>query len=241
MSPTKATNEEKGMVDRRQFFAKMAMAPLAGTLAGCGGWAKTSSSDTKQTEPAARRFAPRLSGRETLRQRSFPNLNLVTSEGRPVKFYDDLLKDKVVLLNFMYADCQGICPTIAANLKRVRKLLDAAVTMDIFIYSFTIQPEADTPAKLSQYAQMHGIHDSKWSFVTGKPDDMDTLRHLLGFADPNPAVDKDKTRHTGMLRYGNEPLSIWGSCQGNAAPEWIAQEIQFAVPREFKRHPRVNE
>ena len=36
----------------------------------------------------------------------FPNLVLRTHEGRNVRFYDDLLKDKVVLINFMYATCK---------------------------------------------------------------------------------------------------------------------------------------
>jgi len=44
-----------------------------------------------------------------------------------------------------------------------------------------------------------------------------------------------------MIRYSNEPLSLGGSCQGCGAPEWIAQEIQFAVPRQFRRNPRLNE
>jgi protein SCO1/2 len=70
---------------------------------------------------------------------------------------------------------------------------------------------------------------------------MDLLRRKLGFADPNPEKDKDKSRHSGTIRYGNEPMSIWGMCQGSAEPEWVAQEIGFAVPRQFKRHPRVND
>ena len=94
---------------------------------------------------------------------------------------------------------------------------------------------------LEAYARMHHVADPQWLFLTGKPDDVDLLRHKLGFADPNPEVDKDKARHSGMLRYGNEPMAIWGTCQGSAEPEWIAQEIGFAIPREFKRHPRVND
>ena len=35
----------------------------------------------------------------------FPNLVVKTHEGRNVRFYDDLLKDKIVLINFMYATC----------------------------------------------------------------------------------------------------------------------------------------
>ncbi len=35
----------------------------------------------------------------------FPNVVLKTHEGRNVRFYDDLLKGKIVLINFMYATC----------------------------------------------------------------------------------------------------------------------------------------
>ena len=44
-----------------------------------------------------------------------------------------------------------------------------------------------------------------------------------------------------MLRYGNEPIAIWGPAKGSAEPEWIAEAIGFAIPRQFKRHPRVND
>jgi protein SCO1/2 len=228
------------MVSRRHLFSGIALGPLAGVLAGCGKLSTRKPTAVEQA-PGRREFAPPLSGRETLRQRYFPNLTLVSSAGRQLKFYDDLLKDKIVILNFMYATCQGVCPTILANLMKVRKILDQEVNKEIFIYSLTVQPEIDTPDKLQEYAEMHRIRDSRWLFLTGNPGDVDALRHLLGFADPNPEVDKDKSRHTGMIRYGNEPLSIWGTCQGSGEPGWIAQEIQFAVPREFKRNPRVND
>ena len=37
----------------------------------------------------------------------FPNLVLKTHEGKTVRFYDDLLKGKIVMINFMYAECKG--------------------------------------------------------------------------------------------------------------------------------------
>ena len=196
----------------------------------------------RSTAASPRRgFAPRLPGREVLRRRSFPNIVLTTHEGKQVRFYDDLLKDKIVILNLMYASCNGICPTTTANLKQVHKLLRAEVTRDIFIYSLTLKPEEDTPDKLRDYARLHRVRDPSWQFLTGNSDEVDLLRHKLGFADPNPEIDRDKSRHSGMLRYGNEPLAVWGTCQGSADPTWIAQEIQFAVPRELKRHPRSND
>lgn len=36
----------------------------------------------------------------------FPNLVLRTHEGKNVRFYDDLLKGKIVLINFMYVTCK---------------------------------------------------------------------------------------------------------------------------------------
>ncbi len=219
-------------VSRRKLFAGLAVLPLAGGLLAHG--------DDPAPAPM-HKFAPRLSGREIMRRRYFPNFELVTQDGKKLKFYDDVLKDKIVILNMMYADCQGVCPTITMNLKRVQKIVKQEFTKPIFIYSMTIKPEEDSPAKLKEYAKMHGIKDPNWQFLTGDPHEVDMLRHSLGFADPDPQVDKDKSKHSGMLRYGNEPMSIWGMCQGSAEPDWIAQEVGFAVPRQFKKHPAVNE
>ena len=226
------------MIGRRGLFAGLATLPVAGGLVGRAEERKVAAA----TPPRAKgRFAPPLSGREALRRRYFPNVELTTSNGEKVKFYDDLLKGKIVVLNLMYAQCDGICPTTTSNLKTVRKILREAVDHEIFIYSLTLKPEEDSPAALKEYARIHGVDDPHWSFLTGKPDEVDLLRHKLGFADPDPEVDRDKSRHSGMLRYGNESLAIWGTCQGSAEPDWIAQEIGFAVPRRFKRRPRVND
>ena len=227
------------MLTRRHWLTGLAALPIAGEVLARSD--PPSGRGRGAPGTGKHRFAPRRSGREVLRQRSFPNVVLTTSEGAMVKFYDDLLKNKIVILNLMYANCNGICPTTTQNLKRVRKLLRDEVDHDIFIYSMTVKPEEDGPEQLADYARMHGVRDPNWLFLTGKPDEVDLLRHRLGFADPNPEVDRDKARHSGMLRYGNEPLAIWGSCQAGAEPEWVAQEIQFAVPRALKRRPRIND
>jgi len=227
------------MISRRQMFAGAAALPLASALVARGETRQVATASTSSN--GNRQFASPLSGREVMRRRYFPDIELVTSDGEKVRFYDDLLKDKIVILNAMYARCEGACPTTISNLKTVRKILRREIDHDIYFYSMTVKPEQDSPAALKEYARLHGIKDPHWLFLTGKPDEMDLLRHKLGFADPNPEKDKDKSRHSGVLRYGNEPMSIWGMCQGSAEPEWIAQEIGFAVPRQFKRHPRVND
>jgi protein SCO1 len=216
-------------VSRRNLFGGLA-APVAALKTGAA------------ADFTPHKFAPRLPGREMMRRRYFPNVELVTHKNEKVRFYDDVLKDKIVILNMMYADCEGICPTLTTNLKHVQRLLEEQIDHEIFIYSMTVKPENDTPKKLAEYAEMHGLqNNSHWTFLTGKLEIMDMLRHSIGFADPDPKLDQDKARHSGMIRYGNEPMALWGTCQGSGKPEWMAQEIGFAIPRQFKRNPAVNE
>ena len=165
-----------------------------------------------------------VSSRERLRQRFFPNVTLTTHEGRKVRFYDDLLKDKIVTLNFMYAKCDGVCPGITANLVRVQKLLAPRVGKDIFMYSLSLKPQEDTPRALAHYAEMFHVGPG-WQFLTGQPADLELLRRKLGFTNPDPAEDADVNQHIGMLRYGNEALEQWAGCPGLAHPQFIAESI----------------
>jgi len=206
-------------VSRRELLTAATVLPVAAALVMRSG----------SSAPAAARFSPPLPGREVLRRRFFPNVLLTTHEGKKVRFYDDLLRDKIVVLSLMYADCQGVCPRITANLVRARKLLTERTDHPVFFYSITVKPEEDPPAKLREYAQMHQAGPG-WLFLTGAPADVELLRHKLGYVDIDPEVDKDRSRHSGMVRFGNEPLAHWAACQGSADPEWIAKEISFVIP-----------
>ncbi len=167
-----------------------------------------------------------ISSRERIRQRYFPNLELTTHEGKKVKFYDDLVKDKIVLFNMMYAKCDGICVPVTKNLVQVQKMLGDRVGKDIFMYSFTLNPKQDTPAALKHYAQMHKVKPG-WVFLTGSVDDMETIRRKLGFVDPDPVVDKDRSQHIGLVKYGNEALERWGGCPGMSPPDWIVETLSW--------------
>lgn len=167
-----------------------------------------------------------ISPRERIRERYFPNLSLTTQEGRTVRFYDDLVKDKIVIFNFMYAKCEGICTPITRNLVRLQKVLGDRMGKDIFMYSFTLKPKEDNVMALKHYADMHKVQPG-WLFLTGSADDMELLRRKLGYVDPDPQVDKDISNHIGVLKYGNEPLQRWGGCPGMSEPEWIAEMISW--------------
>ena len=175
-----------------------------------------------------------ISSRDRIQQRYFPNLVLTDQNGRKLKFYDDLVKDKIVIFNMFYAQCEGICTPITRNLVRLQKVLGNRVGKDIFMYSFTLKPKEDTVAALKHYAHMHKVKPG-WLFLTGSVDDMETLRRKLGYVDPDPEVDKDRSNHIGVIKYGNEPLERWGGCPGMSSPEWIAETLSWVDwPKEPK-------
>lgn len=167
-----------------------------------------------------------IPSRERIRQRYFPDIVLTNHEGKKVRFYDDLIKDKIVIMNMMYVKCDGICMPTTMNLMRVQKLLGSRVGRDIFMYSFTLKPEEDTVQALRHYAHMHHIKPG-WSFLTGSPADMELIRRKLGYVDPDPEVDKDKSNHIGVLKYGNEPLERWGGCPALSKPTWIVKTLSW--------------
>jgi protein SCO1/2 len=213
-------------VTRRGLLAASALFPLACAL-------KANACEVAAGPPnptAAGPFAPPVSGREMMRRRYFPDVVLTTHEGKRVHFYEDLLKDRIVVLSLMYANCQGVCPTITANLEKVRKILIDQEKRNICFYSLTVKPEEDTPEVLKAYVELHRIGPG-WQFLTGRPADVELLRSKLGFVDLNPQVDRsDPASHSGMVRFGNEPQAWWAACQGQANPAWIAREISFVVP-----------
>lgn len=177
-----------------------------------------------------------IPSRERIRDRYFPNLVLTTHEGRKVRFYDDLVKDKIVIFNMMYAKCDGICMPITRNLLKVQQLLGDRVGKDIFMYSFTLKPEQDTVMALRHYAHMHKVKPG-WSFITGSVADMELVRRKLGYVDPDPEVDKDKSNHIGVIKYGNEPLERWGGCPGLTTPSWIVETLSWVDwPKGMKKN-----
>jgi protein SCO1 len=199
-------------LSRRTMLTTLAVAPVAAAA-----MTRTASSDTKVLKSTT-------SSREKLQKRYFPNFELTTHEGKKVHFYDDLIKDKIVVINFMYANCDGICMPITTNLKRVQNLLGDRVGRDIFMYSVTLKPEEDTPKALKQYVRAHKIKPG-WTFLTGKPDEIDKLRRSLGFKDAKAKLDKDLTNHTGMVKYGNEARQWWAMFPGKANAPWIVECI----------------
>src|SRR5712691_12730776 len=78
----------------------------------------------------------------------FPNLPVVTQDGKTLRFYDDVIKGKIVVISFIYTSCPDICPLTTARMAQVEEKLGAVVGRDIFMVSMTVDPENDTPERL---------------------------------------------------------------------------------------------
>jgi protein SCO1 len=134
----------------------------------------------------------------------FPNTVLVNQDGKTVRFYDDLVKDKVVLINFIFTRCGASCPLETAKLRQVQEVLGERVGKDIFMYSISIDPDYDTPAVLKEYAQKFNVGPG-WQFLTGKEADITVLRKKLGLVEDKESRDQ----HTNSLIVGNDRTGRW--------------------------------
>src|SRR5262245_1010880 len=131
-----------------------------------------------------------------------PNVPDVTQEGKTLKFYDDLIKGKIVVLSFIYTSCKDICPLSTARLGEAQERLGSRVGRDIFFYSISIEPERDTPERLKQYADAFHAGPG-WLFLTGLPEDIQQIRYKFGDRRP------DLADHRNDVVLGNGTTGEW--------------------------------
>ena len=131
-----------------------------------------------------------------------PDAKVVTQDGKTLRFYDDLIKDKIFVISFLFTTCKDICPLATARLGELQDKLGPAMGRDIFFYSITVDPETDTPERLKQYADAFGAGPG-WLFLTGAPDDMRAIRHKLG------ERSKVLSEHRNEVLLGNGATGEW--------------------------------
>ena len=138
----------------------------------------------------------------------FSNVLLYTQHGQPVRFYDDLVKDKTVIINLTYTTCGDSCPASMAELAKINELLGPRMGRDIIMLSLSIDPVVDTPERLKQYWETFGAKPG-WLLLTGKPGEVDRLRRELGAYDLDPVIDANPTQHAGFITVGNDRKNRW--------------------------------
>jgi protein SCO1/2 len=161
----------------------------------------------------------------------FPNVRLRTQHGQEVRFYDDLIKGKIVLINFMFTSCTAQCPRSTANLAKVQQAFGEHAGRDVFLISISVDPEHDTPAALKKYADRFQARPG-WVFVTGAADDINLIRRTLGVYDGD-----DKAQHTGMVIYGNDATGSWAGMPVTASPSIMVSSVLRLLEGRGTRSP----
>jgi len=152
----------------------------------------------------------------------FPNVTLTTQDGVDVRFYDDLVKGKIVAVNLIYTTCKYACPLETARLAQVARVLGDRMGRDIFFYSISIDPEVDTPAVLKAYKEKYQIGRG-WTFLTGTKQDIDLVSRKLGlYSEPDPS---DPDGHLPYLLIGNEATGQWMRNSAMDNPRFLATTI----------------
>jgi cytochrome oxidase Cu insertion factor (SCO1/SenC/PrrC family)/plastocyanin len=171
-----------------------------------------------------------------------PKVTLKTQDNKTVRFYEDLVKGKIVIINFMYTQCKTTCETGTMNLLQVQKALGDDLGRNVFIYSISIDPEHDSPAVLKAYAEAHGVKPG-WTFLTGNIKDITALRDKLGLTGLSPELrqklglpkkvtnsDVLQRQHSGMILIANEPFNRRERVKILSTPDSILQVIEGMKP-----------
>jgi copper(I)-binding protein/cytochrome oxidase Cu insertion factor (SCO1/SenC/PrrC family) len=150
----------------------------------------------------------------------FPNVPLVTHEGEIVHFFDDLIKDKIVAVNFIYTRCPDTCPLETAQLVQVQQILGDRMGEDVFFYSISIDPANDTPRVLAQYRKRF---KANWTFLTGEKSDITKLRKKLGLYIAE--IQDGSNNHNVNMIIGNQATGRWMKRSPFENPHVMADQI----------------
>jgi protein SCO1/2 len=135
----------------------------------------------------------------------FPNLPVVTQDGKTLRFYDDMIKGRIVVVNFVYTSCSDLCPIEMARLAEVKDKLGDAVGRDIFFISMSVDPEHDTPDLLKAFADAFDAKAPGWQFVTGQPEDVKAINAKFG----DRSATRSLRNHRNEILIGNDATGDW--------------------------------
>jgi len=142
-------------------------------------------------------------------RRYFTDTVLVDQTGAERRFYSDLIKDRVVVINVMFATCKDSCPRMAESFARLQDWLGDRLDRDVHMISISIDPETDTPARLKEYAQKYKARPG-WYFLTGPKANVETVLKKLGL------YAQQKQDHLNLFLIGNDRTGLWKKAFGMA-------------------------
>lgn len=166
-----------------------------------------------------------------------PNTLLIDDNGVKSNFHD-LIKDKTVILNMFYSNCQVKCVPLGKLMSRVNLLLNKYIQVeDIKVISITLDAKNDTIQDLNNFkSKVWNNNCSNWNFYTGDYDELEILRHKLGMYSPEPDIDAVKSNHTGSFMIFNEKTGFIKHTQAFDNPVDIARKVVQMLTKNFYCH-----
>ncbi len=131
----------------------------------------------------------------------FPNVPLTTQDGVPIRFYDDLIKGKIVAIKLIYTTCKYSVP---ARNGASRPGAEAARRPhgERRVLLLDLDRPRDRHAHGAEGYAKRSRAGPGWLFLTGKNEDIDMLSRKIGlYSPPNPA---NPDGHKPILLVGNE-------------------------------------
>jgi protein SCO1/2 len=150
-----------------------------------------------------------------------PPIEMVRADGKRVVLADELDDGRPVVLDFIYTSCTSICPlssqTFAALQQRLGPERDR-----VHLVSISIDPEEDTPARLTKYSQ-HVNAGPQWQFYTGSVSASRAVQNAFG------AYTGDKMSHTPLTLVRVAPGKPWVRLAGFATVGELINELHGSV------------
>jgi protein SCO1/2 len=153
---------------------------------------------------------------------SIPDVELLDQDGRTIHFYTDLVKGKVVAVQFIFTTCTTICPPLGATFARVQKDLGERAGRDVRLISVSVDPATDTPERMKAWGAKFKA-GAGWTFVTGQKPQVDELLRALGASSASPS------EHTPALLIGNDLKGQWTRVYGLSRPDVLVKLIDDAA------------
>lgn len=176
-------------------------------------WSATSIAANTSTDAAA----------EAKAREYFTNIELIDQNGQRLAFYDDVLKGNIVVISFIFTNCQGACPLMTRNLTMIRDMLPSNVRDEIQFISISLDPVRDTPAAMKEFAQTHDADQERWLWLTGQPDNVNLITKKLG------SYTDELEAHTTTLIAANVRDAHWTKIAPNVPPRGVVERLRMLV------------
>jgi cytochrome oxidase Cu insertion factor (SCO1/SenC/PrrC family) len=155
-----------------------------------------------------------------------PDVKVRTHDGKNVRLYSDLIKNKVVLLSFFYTNCTNICPLQGEVLAKVQAELGPRMPQDVALISISMNPDADSPRALKHWARSFGVRKG-WTLVSSNSAEM---RKMIKDFTGNPPGRREA--HYSIVFIGNDRSGSWVAANGTNSPAELIKLIKVVTGSE---------